>query len=594
MAEIKITRRRNWIGLRRVSLLAGLFLLVAGFRVLGIGPGDLLPSEAGLRLAGRFFRAAFRPAFDYQGEVPAGIDPFWMKVWDSLWLTFRYALSAISLALLVGIVLGTLGARSWWPSGGGSRGRKMLNLLRWSARGLATGMRSVHELLWAILFLTALGTSPLAAVFAIALPYGGTLAKVFSEMLDEQDEGAMQVVRAGGGDVWGTWLVGVVTRALPDLFAYLMYRLECAIRSSAVLGFLGFPTIGYHLSTAYQDGHYEEVWTFLYALILVVVLLERWGFLVRRHLVEGGRERGAARAEDDVAVLKKKRSRSWFLRLSGLAALLLVTVCWLSEERWTSDLPKEQRAENLTRFFHEIVPYPVQQSGNWADALPWLGGHLWPEGLDALHRTFHLGSSAILLATGLTLLLLPWSSRAMAGERVLGVWQGCSAWIWLRKGVGLLIRFAAVVGRSLPEYVVAFLLLQIFGPSAWPLVLALAFHNWGILTRLNGEVMENHRCAGAEVDFATGASRWATFAGGWFACGFNRVLLFLFYRWETCIREATILGMLGVSSLGLLIRDARLSHYYDDLLLFVALGALLVFAGDVVSDVLRSRLRGRN
>ena len=50
---------------------------------------------------------------------------------------------------------------------------------------MATAVRSVHELMWALLFLSAVGTSPLAAVLAMALPYGGTLAKIFSELLDE-------------------------------------------------------------------------------------------------------------------------------------------------------------------------------------------------------------------------------------------------------------------------------------------------------------------------------------------------------------------------------------------------------------------------
>ena len=68
--------------------------------------------------------------------------------------------------------------------------------------------------------------------------------------------------------------------------------------------------------------------------------------------------------------------------------------------------------------------------------------------------------------------------------------------------------------------------------------------------------------------------------------------MFVFYRWETCIREATVLGMLGVASLGYLIDDAKTSLYYDDLMLYVILGAMLVLTGDVVSDVIRRRLKG--
>ena len=209
---------------------------------------------------GNFLKAAFKPAVTYESDVPEGIQPFLWKTVKALWLTVRYAVAAMSLALVLGLVLGFFGARSWWPDRGAARGWRrvlavvvtsVLVVMRWSARIFSSVIRSVHEMLWALLFLTALGTSPLAAVVAIALPYGGTLAKVFSEMLDEQDESAMEAIRASGVGAFASWLVGIVTRAVPDLITYLLYRLECAVRSSAVIGFLGIPTMGYHLAMSY-------------------------------------------------------------------------------------------------------------------------------------------------------------------------------------------------------------------------------------------------------------------------------------------------------------------------------------------------------
>ena len=130
------------------------------------------------------------------------------------------------------------------------------------------------------------------------------------------------------------------------------------------------------------------------------------------------------------------------------------------------------------------------------------------------------------------------------------------------------------------------------GPTIWPLVIALALHNGGILLRLGSEVIDNRSSRAAEVLVAQGATRSGIFTGSLLPESFNRFLLLLFYRWETCIREATVLGMLGVLSLGSLIDDANTRLFYDDMLLYVLLGALLVFAGDVVSDLLRLRLKG--
>jgi phosphonate transport system permease protein len=148
-----------------------------------------------------------------------------------------------------------------------------------------------------------------------------------------------------------------------------------------------------------------------------------------------------------------------------------------------------------------------------------------------------------------------------------------------------------VLTRAVPEYIYAFLLVALLGPSAWPLVLALALHNVGILGRLWGEVTENERPEAAAQLARVGASRWEVYVGGLVPTAFNRFLLFFFYRWETCVREATILGMLGISSLGYHISIARNFLNYDQMLFFVLLGAAVIILGDVVSDVLRRRLR---
>lgn len=595
-----VSRVRNCLGNRRVTLLLAVGLFVAGLVVLEADPRDLKPSAGGLTLAGEFLGAAVHPALDYEAtDLPATAPPFWSKVGEALGLTLRYAVVAMSLALVGGLVFGVLGSRAWWPAVTRLRDhpvdrllRKALQLLRLVVRGLATLARSVHELLWALLFLTAVGTSPLAAVLAIALPYGGTLAKVFSELLDEQEPSAARVLRSGGAGAFTSFVTGVGVRALPDLVTYALYRLECAVRSSAVLGFLGIPTIGYHISTAYEDGHLREIWTYLYALLVAVIIVDQWGALVRTHLTKARAAREAGQPGDSAAELRRKRPRSLVLRGSVVAAVVMVAVGWLSEEQWGSDLPRERRAANLDRFAEEVVPYPVRESGDWNEAWEWMGERLWPEGMTGLHRTFHIGTSAILIAGFLALVGVPFASRCLARRDPVGLPGGRERFRGLRAGLGWGLRVAALVARSIPEYILAFLLLQVFGPTVWPLVMALALHNSGILLRLGSEVVDNRVNGASEFMVAQGASRRATFLGALLPESFNRFVLLLFYRWETCVREATVLGMLGVLSLGSLIDQANTRLYYDDMVFYVLLGAALVFAGDILSDVVRKRLRG--
>ena len=67
------------------------------------------------------------------------------------------------------------------------------------------------------------------------------------------------------------FVFGLLPRALPDMCAYAFYRFECAVRSSAVLGFFGFPTLGYSIAQSFENLHYGEVWTYLYMLMVLVI-----------------------------------------------------------------------------------------------------------------------------------------------------------------------------------------------------------------------------------------------------------------------------------------------------------------------------------
>jgi phosphonate transport system permease protein len=272
----------------RGSVLLGLALigLVAALS-LGLTPAGLVPQEGGLRLTGRFLMGALNPAFDYEGHAPADWDPFWVKVGLALARTLAFALTAMSLALLIGLPLGMLASDAWWRRGVFRCGRlgAIARPLQVSLRVWIALMRSVHELLWAVIFLAAFGLNTLGAVIAIAIPYGGTLAKVFSEMLDETPRNTADALQGIGAPPTSAFLFGLFPRALPDLSAYAFYRLECAVRASAVLGFFGYQTLGYHLELSFKDAHFREVWTYIYVLLGVVLVLEVWSAAIRRRLV---------------------------------------------------------------------------------------------------------------------------------------------------------------------------------------------------------------------------------------------------------------------------------------------------------------------
>ena len=120
---------------------------------------------------------------------------------------------------------------------------------------------------------------------------------------------------------------------------------------------------------------------------------------------------------------------------------------------------------------------------------------------------------------------------------------------------------------------------------------ALALHNVGILGRLGAETIENLPPRVPETLRSLGAGRFQIAVTALMPAAMPRYLLYFFYRWETCVREATVLGLLGIVSLGYWIDDARARQRLDEMLLLVVLGAALVILGDLVSAVARSVVR---
>jgi phosphonate transport system permease protein len=270
----------------RRLILAG--IAVAGlvaFRTLGLDPSTVVPSRDELATLSSFLLHSISPALTYEAAfVPDGAPSLLAQVADAARRTAVLAAASMSLALVGGMMLGFLSSTAWWRAdnvGGGLLSRTLFPFVYATTRVLIAVMRSIHELLWALIFLVAIGLTDLGAVIAIALPYAGTLAKVFSELIDETPDDAAHALRGAGATPSQVYLFGLVPRALPDMGAYALYRFECALRSSAVLGFFGPETLGKFIKLAWDENHYAEVWTYLYALFGLILIIEWWSGALR-------------------------------------------------------------------------------------------------------------------------------------------------------------------------------------------------------------------------------------------------------------------------------------------------------------------------
>lgn len=401
-----------------------------------------------------------------------------------------------------------------------------LRAVRWGC----AFVRAIHELFWALIFLQFLGLNAITGLLAIAVPYAGTFAKVYAEILEEADNTPTKALPAGTPLISGFFFARL-PQAWARVRSYTAYRMECGLRSSAVLGFVGLPTLGYHLESYFAQGQYSQVAALLMLFYLLIASLRFW-------------------------------MRPRLLWAYAIAAAVLIygplDISWV----------------NVVRFFtHDIVPAPLRAAsltdpGTLSALAGWSASLVREQALPGIVNTVVLTQIA-LVGTGIvTLLVFPLVSRQFLGA--------------FGRGAGHVI---LVVVRSTPEYILAYLFLQLWGPSMLPAILALALHNGAIIGHLIGRHSD-------EIVLRPDASRGLNRYGYEILPRiYPQFLAFLFYRWEVIMRETGILGILGIATLGFHIDSAIADIRLDRMLFLILVTAALNIAVDAFSRNLRARLR---
>ena len=213
---------------------------------------------------------------------PPDLSPSFLLVClAAAWQTLAIALASMTLAVLIGFPLGVLASGALLSPN--SPGRRPLVL---GTRFVLGALRAIHELVWAVLFVAAIGLSPLAAIVALALPYAGILGRIYCEFLQGVPDEPIVALRGSGASWLQTLLYGRLPMCLPDLVSYTFYRFECSIRSAAILSFVGIRGIGYEIQISLGDLLFSQVWTLLLVLLAIVALVDFWSGRVRRNLLE--------------------------------------------------------------------------------------------------------------------------------------------------------------------------------------------------------------------------------------------------------------------------------------------------------------------
>ena len=199
--------------------------------------------------------------------------------------TLAMATAGIALAMLMAIPLGLIMTYSLSISRiGPASGHQIAKLGRYLARMLMLLLRGIPEIIWALLLVRVFGLGPIAGVLAIAITYGGMLAKVYSEILETENTLPARALLLQGSGRINAFLYGLLPGASQELASYTIYRWECAVRASVVMGFVGAGGLGQLMDQSMKMLNGGEVSTILIMFLLLVLLADYLSLIIRRQL----------------------------------------------------------------------------------------------------------------------------------------------------------------------------------------------------------------------------------------------------------------------------------------------------------------------
>ncbi len=198
----------------------------------------------------------------------------WRFYLSEMLITLQIAVWGTALALLCSIPLGLLASANltpWW--------------IHQPVRRVLDSFRAINEMVFAMLFVVAVGLGPFAGVLALWVHTTGTLSKLFSEAVESIDPQPVEGIRATGANKLEEIAFGVIPQVMPLWMSYTLYRLEANVRSASVVGMVGAGGIGVVLWEVIRGFYYAETCALLIIIVLTVTAIDFMSARMRKVFV---------------------------------------------------------------------------------------------------------------------------------------------------------------------------------------------------------------------------------------------------------------------------------------------------------------------
>lgn len=508
-----------------------LFLLIFLFSLTYINWSDGIIHSGGIPILKSMLASMLSP--DISGQII-------LKALDATWLTLSYALISISLAIILALILGVL------ASGVLFKNAAVMKV----ARGILGFLRAIHELVWAWIFVAAIGLNPLGAVIALAIPYAGALGKVYADLLMEVNPKAVETAKLSGASNMQALFYVYFPLAFKEMLSYTLYRLECAVRSSSVLSFVGLGGLGFQIQLALQDMNFNRVWIYIYFLIALVLIISTWN-----------------------NTLRKTGAGSKRVKFTAITLLILIVFSYISLFRNNNtnlnDLFNEKNKEYFASFMNGLA-------GVGEDLPAFKDPAKWKNALKLSYDTLILSIIAMGIASILMFIFVVFSARNVKNETLISN-------NLFGKFMFYVSRLLFLLTRAIPELMWAMILVFIFKPGLPTGALALGLHNFGVLAKLCSEVIEEMDPRPIRNLSLNGASTPQALVYGIFPETSVKFINYILYRWEVTIRTTIVVGFVGAGGLGMAFKLAMSFFKYSEITLYMICYLILVYIADFIS-----------
>jgi phosphonate transport system permease protein len=524
------TRQRTGMAALAVAAVAG---VVAGWHEIGFG---VLPLFTGIGNIFRFLGQTVPPAFpDFAHTVNLAL------------VTVCMAVIGTALAAVLAVPVGFMGARN----------TTVHPAARWVARAIIVVCRSVPDLVFAIVFVEAIGIGVLPGVLALGLHSVGMLGKLYAEAIEQVPPQPREAVTATGASRMQNLATSVLPQIMPSFSSITLYRLDINLRSSVVLGYVGAGGIGFLLNQYMGVLRFREAMGIVLVIFVLIVIMEVVSAAIRRSLI--GADTPAASAVTAIAFDRQRVRPPWTRsRIEGFSfaggALALIAVSF-----WVTKVNPVQAITSVRQIWDTVTLYfPPDFSTD--------RGNLVSGTLQSL--------SVALVATAIGFLLaLP--VGLLAARNV------SDRWVY-RCARGFL-----VVVRAVPELILAIVFVVAVGLGLVAGTFALIVGTVGFMSKLIADGIEEVSPMPREAVLSAGATRLQETATAVVLPSAPALVGNGLYMLDVNFRSSTILGLVGGGGIGFLLSQSV------QVLAYRTTGAIIIstFAVVLVIEIVTSWVR---